>query len=911
MDMAVTWMVREECERCRGVRSLREYLLEYLVPSSFPRFPMSPRTVVCTNRLIRDIQKCCNSSLSSTYALDLGMARKIEENAERGITGVWQQLIYAEAISGGMLRCRETSNSPDLRAHGKLLLGCVVGGAAMLVWWNLGPAVKHQFVAALGTAVGRQVADAMIAGVSSYFPSGGIGAWISRAESTATFLAAYIYATRTALPQPLSVLLQGLSPALFEDDPPTVCSVRARWWLSPQSPAVDPPKDSPPGLPTPGVGPPRSPGHAPGQLEASAFLFGQDNLEAAPEMNADVRREADALSAERPTHAEERVDEDAQEAEPEVAPEKEQGGEAKQPLEILADGLVNALNLPKPDDASVGFLSQFADADGWLRDKKGMVGLSMKAFRPDVVLQKDKVAPMLMRPPRGCRLEHWASCDENISAALYKRAVAPTLPYTLEDGARRQLRKQMQKLCETGGPFSKERIGEWASKVLTAEDLNPKSWTFEKWRREHKRALLDTSMRVSPGIAIKDEILEWLGKNKPRFLLADKEAGQVAARFVIKCFDALWFEWRDGHHLKYQPKHVAMDRVVEDFSRDLGYPTAVCEGDGTAWDSCCNSGVRDDTENIVLYHVYQTLLDHPLFMEHLGEAHQAVCESDKLVVKGPVKLKSDVGKKWVINAIRRSGHAGTSGLNGFINAVLWSFTLTPEVCRHLQAGPRQHVASRYRAVGGEVIKVSGTNSYEGDDSLLLLPETLRAHEGAIEERWKKYGFHMKIFWRTDGMCTYTGYDFLVRGGRLTGAKVPSIRRNVLGCTFSISPVARDAWQRGKVHEVHRVAADTMLARATAFEMDCPPLAHVYCLLAEYFAARVRDYTPSDLNREHKRCEDTLADTVKRIRGNQKPPADDQIVLWRLSMAGLPGDVPQLQALTGVTPESQHFLHAVA
>jgi hypothetical protein len=103
----------------------------------------------------------------------------------------------------------------------------------------------------------------------------------------------------------------------------------------------------------------------------------------------------------------------------------------------------------------------------------------------------------------------------------------------------------------------------------------------------------------------------------------------------------------------------------------------------------------------------------------------------------------------------------------------------------------------------------------------------------------------------------------------------------------------------------------MLARATAFEMDCPPLAHVYCLLAEYFAARVRDYTPSDLNREHKRCEDTLADTVKRIRGNQKPPADDQIVLWRLSMAGLPGDVPQLQALTGVTPESQHFLHAVA
>ena len=289
----------------------------------------------------------------------------------------------------------------------------------------------------------------------------------------------------------------------------------------------------------------------------------------------------------------------------------------------------------------------------------------------------------------------------------------------------------------------------------------------------------------------------------------------------------------------------------------------------------------------------------------------AVCEVERLGLKGPVKLKSEQGMRYVIDNIRRSGHAGTSGLNGFLNAVLWSFTLTPEVCKHLQAGPTEHVMSRYCALGGERIHVSGTNSYEGDDSLLLLPEALRAHEASIELMWKSYGFRMKIFWRTDGMATYTGFDFLVRNGRLTGAKVPSIRRNVLGCTFSISPKARLGWQEGKLYEVYRVAADTMLARATAFEMDCAPMAHVFCLLAENFAARVHGYAPCELNREHKRCEATLAETCKRIRGNTKPPSDDQLHLWRMSLGGLPGDVAQLQALTGVRPDSVHFLQEVA
>ena len=161
------------------------------------------------------------------------------------------------------------------------------------------------------------------------------------------------------------------------------------------------------------------------------------------------------------------------------------------------------------------------------------------------------------------------------------------------------------------------------------------------------------------------------------------------------------------------------------------------------------------------------------------------------------------------------------------------------------------------------------------------------------------------------MCTYTGYDFLVKEGRLCGAKVPSIRRNIIGCSFSISPEARKGWQDGQMWRVYKVAADTMLARATAFEHDCAPLAHAFGLAAEFYAAKVQDYVPSDVLQEHKNCETTLKGTMQRVRSNASPPTDDQLQLWQLSLDGLPGNVSQCGSLTRVDPLSQHFLHKTA
>ncbi len=795
MNVVLTWMIQEECECCRREKSLVEKAREMLFPAVYQQRRLTPVSVVCTDRMIRDAQKCANSGLSQTYNVELGLARKIEENAERSVTGMWQQLVYGEAIMGGLLRCREWFPRPELTVPGTLIYGCLAGMSALYVVRAAQPFAAGMVSLLPRFRRGTAVAASHLAMDLVFRPAVTLNLftctdspsfwerWASPVGKTLTFLVGSSTVALGRTPVTLLWCLKAVTPCLFVKSTPTVCGVRARTarpttsvgqqgqgpsatsGQNPSRPGPSTPPSAPP--PSPDINDPESedssedsdddpppsppPLHPPPPPPPGAGVL--PFLEMGTSMNArrlDGEQEQDSEREQDEEHSPDEAP--AQAVETRQAVEENIAPEPPVPPERVSP--VDANTLPKPDDRSVGYLSQHATKDGVVKSKRGALALSLKAFNPDCARQNDKPAPLIMMPPDGIEVEHWASCDSNIEAALYKRAVMPgdqpALTCTLPYAEKQKLRTQVLKLCGKNGPFSPEKIAAWASEVLTTEDLNPKSWTFKKWKMEHERALLDTSLRVGPGVAIKDEVLEWLNKNKPRFLLADKEAGQVAARFVIKCFDALWFAFREGRHLKYMPKGAAMEQVAQDFGRKFPYPTAVCEGDGSAWDSCCNIEIRNCTENVVLHHILIELLNHSLFAQHLGEAHETICTNDKIGVKSKVQLKSDEGRKYIIDSIRRSGHAGTSGLNGFINAVLWSFTLTTEVCTHLQCGPKQHVLSRYTAVGGEKIKVSGTNSYEGDDSLLLLPLSLRVHEKAIQDRWKSYGFHMKIFWRVDG-----------------------------------------------------------------------------------------------------------------------------------------------------------------
>ena len=570
-------------------------------------------------------------------------------------------------------------------------------------------------------------------------------------------------------------------------------------------------------------------------------------------------------------------------------PEKSEGGGAKQ---------------PPPDEGShddgPDTIDQSADGDGLIQKTGCMPALSMKTFG-DKRDATDRPAPQLCTLPTGVKVEHWASSDANVDAGVKKRytdvVIEPTYPVEVA----RKLRKWAHELCKDAGPFSKAKILEFASGIGDMEDLQPKSWDKARWDRGYYEALQDTALRVSPGIAIKDEVLEDVGKNKPRFLVADGDKGQVAAKFVIKCFGKLWYRFRTGHHVKYMAKNEAMEMVMRAMKEDPKDGEALLEGDGAAWDACCNGRIRDDTENIILYHIADVLTEHPLFVKAVSDAHETLNTKDVL------DLKTKGGKKVVINAIRRSGHAGTSDLNGFINAFLWAVVLTPEPLRYL-AG---HTVATHWHRKPDPCMVKAIDFFEGDDSLLRVPASLHQHEEAIQKKWLTFGFHMKLFFRINEPATFTGYDFSVENGTASGFSVPSIRRNIISSCFTVSTQARIGWRDGKVTDVHDVAENAFLARAVAFEHACPPLANAFVCLAEYHRERGSGSAMSAFMMEHKGVESTFADTCSRIRTSARPVSQEQEKFWSLSAGSEWGaKIPQLAALEKIDAYGAHFLDLV-
>ena len=228
----------------------------------------------------------------------------------------------------------------------------------------------------------------------------------------------------------------------------------------------------------------------------------------------------------------------------------------------------------------------------------------------------------------------------------------------------------MHRMCTNEGPFAAPKIREAVSERLDVSGLKPGSWTIDRHGRAVLRTAQDTGLEIRPQLGIKDEALECLGKNKPRFLTADGDEGQVAATFVIGIFRQLWNEWRDGRHIKKQAKPMAM-RMVD---RLLSTPGTKVSGDGSAWDSCCNATYRNDTENIIYWRIMEVISEHPLFIQHTEDAHSALRCSPLL--KLSIRDGDNGNFKKVIDAIRRSGSQETTDGNGFATAVGWAVVNT-------------------------------------------------------------------------------------------------------------------------------------------------------------------------------------------------------------------------------------------
>merc|ERR1719499_1352467 len=88
----------------------------------------------------------------------------------------------------------------------------------------------------------------------------------------------------------------------------------------------------------------------------------------------------------------------------------------------------------------------------------------------------------------------------------------------------------------------------------------------------------------------------------------------------------------------------------------VGEARLVFEGDGSAWDTTCGAELRDCVENPVILRVADVLKVHMSQPLTWVDAHSQACTRKKLVLSF---TKNKEKQKFLINAIRRSGHRGT------------------------------------------------------------------------------------------------------------------------------------------------------------------------------------------------------------------------------------------------------------
>lgn len=250
------------------------------------------------------------------------------------------------------------------------------------------------------------------------------------------------------------------------------------------------------------------------------------------------------------------------------------------------------------------------------------------------------------------------------------------------------------------------------------------------------------------------------------------------------------FEWFEKKSIKHCAKRRAIGRVVKELTKE---GAKLIEGDGSAWDTTCNASIRDLVENPVLKHIMQVLIPYGVVPEQWHAEHQKCNEKKELKLFFQRKLDK---MRIRIDAIRRSGHRGTSCLNWWMNFVNWACSIYKEPERFLDPKVRK---------GEDVMGVKRwwAGAFEGDDSLCALYPPMM--EGDLLDKnflgwWERQGFRMKIIY-ADRRATFCGYHIACAYGEPTGFACPELVRALVGAGITTSSTAITAAKAGDVDTV--------------------------------------------------------------------------------------------------------------
>lgn len=238
------------------------------------------------------------------------------------------------------------------------------------------------------------------------------------------------------------------------------------------------------------------------------------------------------------------------------------------------------------------------------------------------------------------------------------------------------------------------------------------------------------------------------------------------------------------------------------------------------------------TENRIIEHIIGCLGDDKDCPKQWF--HTMLADMKKRELKGKAKVRGWATNpiRVCIDAIRQSGHAGTSCFNWLINFVCWLCVVADEPWLLIEKRNGK-LSTQYRSAFSGLLHHL-KYAFEGDDSAISSTEDLKKFEKEIEEQWTKLGFRMKLVF-VDQKMTFTGFDFLCDSEGPVGVYIPEIARNVASSSWSTS-------SQLKMHPetIHQVGAAAMLARAENFK-HCGPYRRYFAALGLAHIRQVEDF----------------------------------------------------------------------
>lgn len=432
---------------------------------------------------------------------------------------------------------------------------------------------------------------------------------------------------------------------------------------------------------------------------------------------------------------------------------------------------------------------------------------------------------------------------DNVEAAVENRIRKKQRPFTANSDDKALIGRMVSAAIGNNprrGIFSQKRVVAWWEKHLLS-DIKSGKWTEDRLTK----AVEGLCCRIDPQFKLSCDVkLESMPEGKaPRMLIADGDEGQVMALLTICCIEDLIKAHVPKKTIKGLGKRAAMERMAAElrvpkaaFSKTKGTKASVFEGDGSAWDTTCSAALRECMENPVIFHVSAILKSLMVEPPSWNIAHDDVCARAQLVL---TFKKNNEFKRLIIDAIRRSGHRGTSCLNWWDNFVGWHVAIfeTPEIFLDPDV--------RYGRDHTGVMRWLGSG-FEGDDSVLSTTPEIKSGDElyvAIIQRWERLGFNMKIFLR-DTRALFTGYYMALDRSGPTGIMMPEVDRCFARAGISCSPTMIKHFKdenRAGCQAVSRAAA---LSRAYEFAGWSPTISQKY--LRYYESLNVATHVDRDL-----------------------------------------------------------------